>query len=62
MRRSVELQKKKEVCQVFFDIVDTFLATVDLKRRPVMPREGRLVNVGTNGIETLHPIPYDTRI
>jgi large subunit ribosomal protein L21e len=37
-------------------------ATVHLKRQPVMPREARLVKPSEEGVETLHPIPYDTRI
>jgi hypothetical protein len=41
------------------DVTD--LATVHLKRQPVMPREAKLVK-SPEGVETLHPIPYDTRI
>lgn len=36
--------------------------TVHLKRLPVMPRDAKLVKRSEEGIETLHPIPYDTRI
>jgi len=36
--------------------------TVDLKRRPVMPRGERVVKPSEDGVETLRPIPYDTRI
>jgi len=38
------------------------LATVHLKRLPAMPREARSVSLAESGIETLRPIPYDTRI
>ena len=36
--------------------------TVHLKRLPAMPRTARLVKPSAEGIETLHPIPYDTHI
>ena len=36
--------------------------TVHLKRLPAMPRGARLVKPSEDGVETLHPIPYDTRI
>jgi hypothetical protein len=40
---------------------DVNLATVHLKRQPVLPREAKLVKPA-EAVETLHPIPYDTRI
>jgi len=41
--------------------VRLMIATVHLKRLPAMPREAKLVKAEA-GVETLHPIPYDTRI
>jgi hypothetical protein len=46
----------------FYLGADWFLATVHLKRLPVMPREARVVKATPDSVETLRPIPYDTRI
>ena len=42
-------------------IMSLTVETVHLKRQPVMPREARLIKP-VEAVETLHPIPYDTRI
>jgi hypothetical protein len=54
------MQKQMEVCPLTSSV--DILATVHLKRLPVMPRDARLVKSDAEGIETLRPIPYDTRI
>lgn len=43
-------------------VLTSFVATVHLKRLPVMPREARVVKATPDSVETLRPIPYDTRI
>lgn len=67
MLRNVGLQRLTKVCRLtlFALRLDTdlvLLATVHLKRLPVLPREARVVKSTADNIETLHPIPYDTRI
>jgi hypothetical protein len=65
LRRVKENAEKRRVAKTdgsmspYCDGVD--LATMHLKRQPVLPREAKLVKPA-EAVETLHPIPYDTRI
>jgi large subunit ribosomal protein L21e len=65
LRRVKENAEKRRVAKengsIKLLMMSLTVETIHLKRQPVMPREARLVKPA-EAVETLHPIPYDTRI